>query len=98
MTKTVSVLPLALDRRDVRLAELENQLRQREALIEQLQQRVAELEQGLAELDRTAKRQATPLARQRRVETPKRPGGKAGQGQFRARFTDEPEYLYNFIG
>ena len=82
MTKPDNVLKPPTDPRDVRLAELETQLRQRDALIEQLQQRLAELEQQLAELERAAKRQATPFARQRRKENPKRPGRKAGQGRF----------------
>jgi len=73
------------DAREVRLAELETQLRQRDALIEQLQHRLAELEQRLAELERAAKRQATPFARKRRKENPKRPGRKAGQGRFTSR-------------
>ena len=82
MTKPDNVLKPPTDPRDVRLAELETQLRQRDALIEQLQQRLAELEQQLAELEQAAKRQATPFARQRRKENPKRPGRKAGQGRF----------------
>ncbi len=86
------LLPVT-DARDVRLAELESQLRQREALIEQLQQRVAELEQRLADWERAAQRQATPFARQRRVENPKRPGRKAGQGQFRSRPRPTPEQV-----
>lgn len=93
MAETDSVLKLSPDPRDVRLAELEGQLRQRDALIEQLQQRLAELEQRLAELERAAKRQATPFARQRRAENPKRPGRKAGQGQFTSRPRPTPEQV-----
>jgi transposase len=93
MAETVSVLTLSPDPRDVRLAELENQLRQREALIEQLQQRVAELEQRLADLERAAKRQATPFARKRRADNPKRPGRKAGQGQFTSRPRPTPDQV-----
>jgi len=73
------------DPREVRWAELETQLRQRDTLIERLQQRITELEQQLAEWGRAAKRQATPFARKRRQETPKRPGRKAGQGSFTSR-------------
>jgi transposase len=73
------------DPREVRLTELETQLRQRDTLIERLQQRITELEQQLAELGRAAKRQATPFARKRRKEKPKRPGRKAGQGPFTSR-------------
>lgn len=43
------------------------------------------LKQRLAELERAAKRQATPFARKRRKEKPKRPGRKAGQGPFTSR-------------
>lgn len=93
MTDPNNDLPAAPDARDVRVAELESQLRQREALIEQLQQRVAELQQRLAELERAAKRQATPFARKRRAEHPKRPGRKAGQGQFTSRPRPTPEQV-----
>src|SRR3990172_10638862 len=85
MVNPDNVLRPSPDPRDVRLAELETQLRQREALIEQLQQRLTELEQRLAEMERAAKRQATPFARKRRKENPKRPGRKAGQGRFTSR-------------
>jgi transposase len=81
-----SVLKPSPDPRDVRVAELEAQLRQREALIEELRQRIAELE-------RTAKRQATPFARQRRKENPKRPGRKAGQGRFASRARPTPDQV-----
>lgn len=74
------------DPRDVRLTELEAQLRQRDALIEQLRQRIAELE-------RAAKRQATPFARKQRKANPKRPGRKAGQGQFTSRARPTPEQV-----
>src|SRR3990172_1208771 len=80
-----TALKVSSDPREVRLAELETQLRQRDALIERLQQRLAELEQRLAELERAAQRQATPFARKQRKENPKRPGRKAGQGQFTSR-------------
>jgi septal ring factor EnvC (AmiA/AmiB activator) len=48
-----------------------------------LRQRVAELEKRIAELEAAlsgAKRQATPFARQKRVDKPKRSGRKIGQG------------------
>jgi TolA-binding protein len=81
-----SVLKPSPDPRDVRVAELEAQLRQRDALIEALRQRIAELE-------RTAKRQARPFARQRRKENPKRPGRKAGQGRFASRARPTPDQV-----
>src|SRR3989304_83315 len=93
MTKPDNVLKPPTDPRDVCLAELETQLRQRDALIEQLQQRLAELEQQLAEWERAAKRQATPFARQRRKENPKRPGRKAGQGRFTFRSRPTPDQV-----
>lgn len=93
MAEPDTVLKPSLEPRDVRLAELETQLRQRDALIAQLRQRVAELEQRLAELERAAKRQATPFARQERKENLKRPGRKAGQGQFTFRPRPTPEQV-----
>lgn len=64
------------------VAELEAQLRRREARIEGLEQQVSELQQQVAEAQRTGKRQATPFARKKRVNKPKQPGRKAGQGEF----------------
>lgn len=81
------------DPREVRLTELETQLRQRDTLIERLQQRITELEQRLAELERAVKRQATPFARKRRKENPKRPGRKAGQGPFTSRVRPRPDQV-----
>jgi hypothetical protein len=81
-----SVLKPSPDLRDVHVAELEAQLRQRDALIEELRQRIAELE-------RAAKRQATPFARQQRKENPKRPGRKAGQGRFTSRPRPTPDQV-----
>lgn len=81
-----SVLTPSPDPRDVRVSELETQLRQRDALIEELRQRIAELE-------RTAKRQATPFARKQRKENPKRPGRKAGQGRFTSRARPTPDQV-----
>ena len=86
MANPNSVLKPAPDPRDVRVAELEAQLRQRDALIEELRQRIAELE-------RTAKRQATPFARKQRKENPKRPGRKAGQGRFTSRARPTPDQV-----
>jgi len=93
MADTTDVLKPPPDPRDLRVVELETQLRQRDARIEQLQQRIAELEQQLAELKRAAKRQATPFARKRRKEKPQRPGRKAGQGPFTARARPTPDQV-----
>ncbi len=91
MANPAEVLKPVPDRRDVRLAELETQPRQRDALIEQLQRRIAELEQHLAEWERAARRQATPFARKQRKENPKRSGRKAGQGRFTSRRRPTPD-------
>ena len=93
MADTPDVWKPSPDPREVRVAELETQLRQRDALIEQLQQRIIELEQQLAELERAAKRQATPFARKGRKENPKRPGRKAGQGPFTSRARPTPDQV-----
>ena len=85
---TTTILKPSPDRR---VAELESQLLQRDALIKQLQQRITELEQRLTELDQAAKRQATPFARKHQKENPKRPGRKAGQGQFTSRARPTPD-------
>ena len=89
-----NVLNPTTDVRDARVAELETQLRQRDARLEQLQQRISELEQRLAELERAAKRQATPFARKRRNEHPKRPGRKAGEGRFTFRARPTPDQVH----
>lgn len=88
-----NALKLSPDPREVRLAELETQLRQRDVLIEQLQQQLVELKQRLADLERAAKRQATPFARKRRKEKPKRAGRKAGQGLFTSRPQPTPDQV-----
>ena len=93
MAASADVLKPSSDPRDIRLAELETQLRQRDALIERLQRRIAEQEQRLAELERAAKRQATPFARQGRKENPKRPGRRAGQGRFTSRPRPAPDQV-----
>lgn len=82
MTNSDTAVTVLSDPRDMRLAELETQLRQRDALIEQLRQQVADLSQRLAEAERAGKRQATPFARKRRKAKRQRPGRKAGQGPF----------------
>jgi transposase len=59
-----------------------------------LRQRVAELEKRIAELEAAlseAKRQATPFARQKRVDKPKRSGRKKGKGRFSYRRRPTPE-------
>jgi uncharacterized coiled-coil protein SlyX len=94
-----------LDSRDERIAELEAQLTQAQAVIAaleaqntqfhrqvaELREQVAQLQQRIAELERAGKRQATPFARQKRSAVPKKPGRKAGQGPFKHRAKPEPE-------
>ena len=82
MTETTEALKQTGGAREVQIAELKNQLQQREAQIASLQQHIAELEQRLAELERASQRQATPFARKKHRAKPKRPGRKAGQGPF----------------
>jgi len=50
-----------------------------------LQQLLERLREENEALKREGKRQATPFARRKRVEHPKKPGRKAGQGQFSRR-------------
>lgn len=71
--------------KDKRIAELEEQLAQALATIQKMQKQVERLQAEVAELQRAGKRQATPFARRKRVEKPKRPGRKAGQGKFARR-------------
>ncbi len=94
-----------LDPRDARIAELEAQLAQAQAVIAELEQRdaqnqqriaelveqAAQLQRRIAELERAGKRQATPFARQKRSANPKKPGRKAGQGPFKHRAKPAPE-------
>jgi len=76
----------ALDPRDQRIAELE-------ARVAELQQKLADLQAQLAEVERAGKRQATPFARKKHKEHRKRPGRKAGQGQFAWRVRPIPEQV-----
>jgi hypothetical protein len=73
------------DAKDQRIAELEQQLAQALATIQKLQKlekEVERLQAEVEELKRAGKRQATPFARRHWVEHPKRPGRRAGKGQF----------------
>lgn len=73
------------DPKDQRIAELEAQLAQALALIQKLQKQLERLQAEVEELRRAGKRQAAPFARRKLVEKPRRPGRKAGQGQFTRR-------------
>jgi transposase len=71
--------------KDQRIAELEEQLIQALKAIEKLKKQNELLHTEVEELKRAGKRQATPFARRKLVEHPKRPGRKAGQGKFSRR-------------
>jgi transposase len=71
--------------KDQRIAELEEQLIQALKAIEKLKKQNELLHTEVEELKRAGKRQATPFARRKLVEHPKRPGRKAGQGKFTRR-------------
>jgi predicted nucleic acid-binding Zn-ribbon protein len=78
--------------KDQRIAELELELVRNRANLQRLQINVLRLEKLVERLQtenealkREGKRQATPFARREHVEHPKRPGRKAGQGQFSRR-------------
>jgi len=70
------------DAKDQEIAELRQQLAQALATIQKLQKQVELLQAEVEELKRAGKRQATPFARRKWVEHPKRPGRKAGKGKF----------------
>jgi len=61
-----------------RIAELEGQLGEAQAVIKQLKERIDELQ-------RKGKRQAVPFARRKKVKKPKKRGRRKGQGRFNRR-------------
>lgn len=63
------------------------------ALVEKLLTQVAVLQAELDRLTRSSKRQAAPFSKGTRVESPKRPGRKPGQGPFQRREAPPPETL-----
>ena len=77
--------------KDQRIAELEEQLIQALKAIEKLKKQNEFLHSEVEELKRAGKRQATPFARRKLVERPKRPGRKAGQGKFSRREQPAPK-------
>jgi transposase len=89
--RRVAELEAQLREREAAIAELEAQLRQRDEVIAALQERVCQLQEQLAGAKRAGKRQATPFARRKRVAQPKRPGRKKGQGRFSHRRKPAPE-------
>ena len=92
MSRSHKKTPLQPSSKEGRLAELEldlvreraenQRLRVSNVRLQQLLERLREENEALK---REGKRQATPFARRKRVEHPKKPGRKAGQGQFSRR-------------
>ena len=81
------------DPKDKRIAELEQQLAQALEILQKVQRQLELLKVENKELRRAGKRQAAPFARRQWVEHPKRPGRKAGQGQFVRRAQPSPEQV-----
>jgi transposase len=86
--------------KDQRIAELELELVRERANNHRLQvnnlrlQKLLErLQAEVEELQRAGKRQAAPFARRKRVEHPKKPGRKAGQGEFARRAKPAPQQV-----
>ena len=86
--------------KDQRIAELELELVRERANNQRLQtnnlrlQKLLErLQAEVEELQRAGKRQAAPFARRKRVEHPKKPGRKPGQGKFSRREKPAPEQV-----
>jgi hypothetical protein len=81
------------DPKDKRISELEQQLAQALEILQKVQRQLELLKVENKELRRAGKRQAAPFARRQWVEHPKRPGRKAGQGQFVRRAQPSPEQV-----
>jgi transposase len=86
--------------KDQRIVELELELMRERATNQRLQrdnlrlQKLLErLQAEVEELQRAGKRQAAPFARRKRVEHPKKPGRKAGQGKFARRDKPGPKQV-----
>ena len=86
--------PSQLNMKEQRIAELEEQLTRAQVTIEKLKKQIELLQAENEALKRAGKRQATPFARRKRVEHPKKPGRKAGQGRFRRRERPTPEQVH----
>ena len=100
MSRTHKKSPEQPSSKDQRIAELELELvrqratNQRQGVaILRLQKLLERLQAENEALKREGKRQATPFARRKRVEHPKKPGRKAGQGQFKRREKPAPEQI-----
>jgi hypothetical protein len=100
MSRTHKKSPEQPSSKDQRIAELELELvrqratNQRQGVaILRLQKLLERLQAENEALKREGKRQVTPFARRKRVEHPKKPGRKAGQGQFRRREKPAPQQV-----
>ncbi len=100
MSRTHKKTPEQPSSKDQRIAELEMELvrertnNQRLQLnVQRLQKLLEQLRAQVVELQREGKRQAAPFARRKRVEHPKKPGRKAGQGKFSRREKPAPEQV-----
>ena len=67
---------------DPKITELLEIIQKQQKQIERLEQMVQRQQEEIEYLKRIGKRQAAPFARRHWVEKPRRPGRKAGQGQF----------------
>jgi transposase len=92
--------PSQASTKDQRILELELELVRERANNQRLQinnmrlQKLLErLQAEVEELKRASKRQAAPYARRKRVEHPRRPGRKAGQGKFSRREQPLPKQV-----
>jgi len=73
------------------IAALEEQLQGQNKAMVTLQKQVRQLEEQIGGVKRAGKRQATPFARRKSKDNPKRPGRKKGQGKFSHRPKPAPE-------
>jgi transposase len=79
--------------KDQRIVELEEQLFRAQAFIQKMEKQIELLKTEVEELKRAGKRQATPFARRKLVERPRRPGRKLGQGKFSRREQPAPKQV-----
>ncbi len=79
--------------KEQQIAEMQEQLTQALAAIEKLKKQNELLRVEIEELKRAGKRQATPFVRRKWVEKAKRPGRKAGQGEFARRERPTPKRI-----
>jgi len=73
------------DLASLRREELIELIMTQQRMIEDQQRQIAELREEIEQLRRGGKRQAAPFSKGKRVENPKPPGRKPGQGPFTRR-------------